>query len=318
MYIMSFEQHTLISELKSRGYDINLIDEVIDLYHASRGIHSFFLFENLTVTSFDSRVGCVIATSKSSSFKFLKFNGYPHTNQLFLSHISQLDSAIKEIGYPCVIKPDSENKGVGVVSNINSKTDLLFYLNNNKSLYENGIILENHVPGDDYRITIIGGKFAFAIKRTPPCVIGDEVSSIKELIELKNKDLYSSYLKTQSQGLIEINDETIFNLKKKNYNLNTVLPKNEKLIIKDVSNLSQGGERNEIPKDHINEDVINMCENIAKKLKLFAVGIDYITKDITKSPEINKDAIIELNHSPEMDIKWFKIFVDRLEEFNVT
>jgi D-alanine-D-alanine ligase-like ATP-grasp enzyme len=159
---------------------------------------------------------------------------------------------------------------------------------------------------------IIGNKFAFAIKRTPPRIIGDGKSTIKELIYNKNQTLKNKYLENQVQKLIPIDSELKMILRTNNLTAESILENERVIQLKSISNLSVGGERELIDIGEIHPQVIEMCENISRQLNMFSIGIDYITEDISKSPQINKDAIIELNNNPQLGSVWVPMFIERL------
>src|SRR5699024_5126459 len=63
------------------------------------------------------------------------------------------------IGFPVVLKPVSENAGKGVFSNIQTKeefTNILDHLF--ESLNYTDIIVEEFIPGTEYRVLTVGGK----------------------------------------------------------------------------------------------------------------------------------------------------------------
>ena len=51
-----------------------------------------------------------------------------------------------------------------------------------------GVLIEELVPGKDYRLTVIGGKFAAALMCVPPQVRGDGVHTIRQLIDELNAE----------------------------------------------------------------------------------------------------------------------------------
>ena len=305
---------TILEEFQQRNFSCTLIDSATSLYQISNSQFTLFMNDGQTATSLDSYSGSIISLSKILTRKFLNTNQYPHTTQVYVDSISKLDAALKTIGHPCVLKPVSENNGLGVFCNIDSKSDLMFHLNSNSNVYLRGVLLEKHVIGDDYRITTLGNRYAFAIKRIPPTITGNGVDTIDTLIKKRNKILHELHLKNQVQKIIPIDTELKYNLKKANMSLSTVLEHGKQIRLKSISNLSVGGERIFIDEKSIHPDVIDMCESLSKKLGLFAAGIDYITQDITKSPEIGKDAILEINNNPQLGKQWSRMFVDRLLE----
>ena len=296
----------------SKKFNVNRITK--NIWEISKDDISFMTYVPYLVTDQDSILSKEISESKSNTNSYLKSKNYPHTNQLFLSNINELDYSIDHIGFPCAIKPKGENNGRGVYCNIKSREELMFFIKQSSQYYSNGLILEKHVSGNDYRITIINNEFLFAVQRKPPIIIGDGEKTIMQLLNEQNKKLLEIKKKIIVQELISIDGEFEYILKTKNLTTQSILSKNETLIVKSISNLSVGGERIFVPKENINKSVIQMCESLAKKLNLFSLGIDYITEDITKEPVISKDAIIEINYNPQVSDRYFFKSLDRMVE----
>jgi cyanophycin synthetase len=302
----------LFKEFDKRKYQYSVIDEYTKIYQIDTGNVKFLVFANGSSTYLDSFTGISISQSKYTTNVFLKENNYPHTKQILVNSILSLDNCLSQMGYPLVLKPISHDNGRGVFCNLTSKDDVMFFLNENKQFYMSGIILEKQEVGNDYRIMIMGNKFAFAIKRTPPFIVGDGVSTVKELIHIQNQKLKDKCDENQVQKTIPIDSELKMILKKNNIAMESVIAKEEIIQLKSISNLSVGGDRELIDDSEIHPQVIEMCETISKRLNMFSVGIDYITEDISKPPEIYKDAIIEINNSPQLGAVWAPMFIDRL------
>jgi cyanophycin synthetase len=302
----------LFKEFDKRKYQYSVIDEHTKIYQIDTGNVKFLVFANGSSTYLDSFTGISISQSKYTTNVFLKENNYPHTKQILVNSILSLDNCLSQMGYPLVLKPISHDNGRGVFCNLTSKDDVMFFLNENKPFYMSGIILEKQEVGNDYRIMLMGNKFAFAIKRTPPSIVGDGVSTVKELIRIQNQKLKDKCDENQVQKTIPIDSELKMILKKNNIAMESVIAKEEIIQLKSISNLSVGGDRELIDESEIHPQVIEMCETISKRLNMFSVGIDYITKDISKPPEIYKDAIIEINNSPQLGAVWAPMFIDRL------
>jgi len=302
----------LFKEFDKRKYQYSIIDEHTKIHQIDTGNVKFLVFANGSATYLDSYAGVGISQSKHTTNVFLKENNYPHTEQILVNSILALDDCLDQIGYPLVLKPISHDNGRGVFCNLTSRDDVLFFLNENKPLYMGGIILEKQEIGNDYRITLIGNKFAFAIKRTPPVIVGDGVSTVEELIHSQNQKLKDNFVENQVQKTIPIDSELKRILKRNNITEESVIAKEEIIQLKSISNLSVGGGRELIDESEIHPQVIEMCETISKRLNMFSVGIDYITEDISKPPEIHKDAIIEVNNNPQLGAVWAPMFIDRL------
>ena len=305
--------NTIYEYFKSKGCEVNFIER--NIWEISKSDFKFLTCVPFLVCGQDPILSKEISESKSRTNAYLKLRNYPHTEQLLVPTIQELDNALEKIGYPCAMKPNGENNGRGVFCNIKTKSQLMFFINQNSNLYANGLILEKHIEGNDYRITIINDEFLFTVQRKPPLVTGDGKKTIIELIDDKNREIEILKEKFSFYNSISVDDYEIqYNLKLNNLTIDSVLDDGQIFILKSISNLSVGGERIYIPRENIHESVIVMCESLSKELNLFSLGIDYITKDISKEPELGKDSIIELNYNPQVSQEYYFKCLDRMIE----
>jgi cyanophycin synthetase len=80
-----------------------------------------------------------------------------------------------EIGLPVVVKPKDGNQGKGVTVNITTKEHLLkAYATATE--FRDDILVERYMPGNDFRLLVVGDKLVAAARRDPPKVVGDGVA----------------------------------------------------------------------------------------------------------------------------------------------
>lgn len=147
----------------------------------------------------------------------------------------------EKLGYPVVIKPIDGSFGQGVVTNIQSEGELeysLEYVRNQLKYRE--ILLEQHIPGDDYRLYVVDDQVVGAIKRIAANVVGDGKTPIKKLIERKNEQRKKN--PRLASCLIPLNEETSHMLGKKGYTVDTIPKEGERVFLSEKSNISLGGD----------------------------------------------------------------------------
>ena len=101
-----------------------------------------------------------------------------------------VDSALKiaeEFGYPVVVKPADKDGGLGVAAGLRTPEELVTAFKSAMK-YSNNILVEKHVNGKDYRITVFQNEVISAVERVPGGVTGDGRHTIRELVELLNAD----------------------------------------------------------------------------------------------------------------------------------
>src|SRR5690606_17102710 len=141
------------------------------------------------------------------------------------------------------------------------------------------IIVEKFITGQDYRLLVINNVLVAAALRSPAHVIGDGKSTIQELIDEVNKDPRRGFGHENVLTQITVNDLTLGIIKANGYTLDTVIKKDERLILKDTANLSTGGTAEDVT-DIVHPANVFMAERISKIIDLDICGIDVMTTDI--------------------------------------
>ena len=90
----------------------------------------------------------------------------------------------EKLGYPLIVKPNSQSQGSGVTL-VNNKKELVFSL---KEIFkiDRIAIIERYLPGRDYRIVVLDGEIISAYERIPLSVTGDGKNSVFSLLK-RNK-----------------------------------------------------------------------------------------------------------------------------------
>ncbi|MBP2032361.1 cyanophycin synthetase [Clostridium algifaecis] len=248
-----------------------------------------------TISSNTRAVAVDIACDKLLTKEILKNQCLPVAPGELVKDIDDLCTKADEIGYPVVLKPRRGNQGRGVFVNLKNKNEVIEaykLLSNNFS----DIMIEKNISGKDYRICVVDGKVEAVSERIPPYVIGDGVSTIRQLIDNVNNDIMRGYGHEKPLTKIKIDKELEAYIGKENYNLNSVIKKNQKLILRENANLSTGGKAADCTDIICNEN-IDICERTAKAIGLDICGVDLCCEDISK-PAFEKGAILEVNAAP--------------------
>lgn len=198
----------------------------------------------------------------------------------------------KKVGYPIIVKLNDSSQGRGIYK-IYDEEELK---DTAKMIFQKSdtFQIQKFYVYNDYRIVILDGKVLSAYQRIPLYVTGDGISTIKQLLELKQNDFIASGRDT----IIEIDNDLLKNLSRAGFNLETKLCKGEKCILRDVSNLSAGGECLDLT-NKIHKDYVNLCIDIARNFNLNLSGIDIMCNDLCES--MGEYIILELNSSPGLD-----------------
>lgn len=249
-----------------------------------------------TVTSETSSIGVEIACDKEDTKYLLEQAEVEVPKGDIISRESSLKEACNYVGYPLVIKPIDGNHGRGISVNINNYEDALVAFHAAKNV-SNRVIVERYITGEDYRLLVINYKLVAAAKRTPAHVVGDGMSTVRQLVDKKNEDPRRGYGHENVLTKITINDLSKTILAAKGYTEDSIIPEGEFLILKDTANLSTGGTAEDVT-DIIHSSNLEMAERIARIIDLDICGIDVMTTDISQPLEDTNGAVLEVNAGP--------------------
>lgn len=213
----------------------------------------------------------------------------------------------KKIGFPVVIKPVDGTHGDNVFVNIQDAKTLKRHIDTltrgRGKLRQ--LILEKHFPNaDDFRVFATQRKFVGATRRIPANVEGDGKSTIKELISAKNKD-------PMRQGglspLKKIRVDAVVReyLTKHGQTLSSVPKKGEQVFLRGNANLSTGGDSIDVTNDLHPEYKKKAVEVIRAIPGLAYGGIDLMTFDMTKKPNVKNHIWVEINARPMLSMHHF-------------
>jgi cyanophycin synthetase len=195
-----------------------------------------------------------------------------------------------------VTKPLDVSHGRGVTLDIRNHGDLQkgFEV---AAKYTRSIIVERFVKGRDFRVLVIDGKFVAAAERIPAHVVGDGEQTVKQLIDVINKDPRRGIGHEKVLTQIYINENTERLLADQNYTLSAIPEKGRFVQLKSTANLSTGGTSRDVT-DIIHFDNIQLAERAVKTIGLDIAGVDIIAPEITSPIKSNGGVIIEVNAAP--------------------
>lgn len=248
-----------------------------------------------TIDSNTSSISVDIASDKVLTKKLLEMQFLPVAKGDKINSQLELLIEAESIGYPVVLKPQYGYQGKGVFLNIKNEKQLIDAYNDIKSKYKD-IMVEQYIVGHDYRVCVVDGEVVAVSKRNPPSVIGDGVSSIRELINKLNQDKNRGDGHEKPLTKIKVDNELVFCISKHGYDLNSILDKDETLILRENSNLSTGGTSIDCT-DEICKENIDICIRAAKAIGLNICGIDLCCEDVSK-PINGNGVIVEVNAAP--------------------
>lgn len=248
------------------------------------------------VTDTTSGLGIELAGDKEETKKMLAQANLPVPKGILVYSAEELKERLHEVSFPVVTKPLDGNHGRGVTTDIRDLEKALFGYSV-ASKISDGVIVEQFITGDDYRFLVIDYKLVAVARRTPATITGDGIKTIKEIIELENKNPQRGDGAEHVLALIKLDAVTLKLLSEKGLTQDSVIAKGEKLVVKDTANISAGGTAEDVT-DDVNPETKFLAERVARLFNLDICGIDIMMPDIREPLTAETGSIIEVNAGP--------------------
>lgn len=204
--------------------------------------------------------------------------------------------AAEDIGYPVVVKPVNGNQGKGVSLNLCSKEEVARAYAIALKVHER-VLVEASIPGQDYRVLVVGSQVAAAALRIPAHVIGDGTHTVDQLVEIKNQDSRRGEDHEKPLSKIRVDEIALELLAKQGYRPDSVVRKGILVYLKANGNLSTGGEAVDCT-DKIHPFNKEIAVRAARIVGLDIAGVDITCKDIARPINEEGGAVIEVNAAP--------------------
>ena len=249
-----------------------------------------------TVTSLTSSIGVELACDKTDTKYLLEQAEVPVPRGKIIRTKEELQEAVDYVGYPLAIKPVNGNHGRGITADITTwKTAENAFAEAQQ--VSSRVIVEKHIEGEDHRLLVINHKLVAAARRSPAHVVGDGKSTIRQLIGQINEDPRRGYGHEKVLTAIVVNEMTQSILNAAGYTLDTVLPEEKLLKLKDTANLSTGGTATDVT-HKVHPEIEFMAQRVSKIIDLDICGIDVMTTDISLPLSETGGAVLEVNAAP--------------------
>jgi cyanophycin synthetase len=237
-----------------------------------------------------------IAQDKELTKKLLDAAGVPVPLGRTVSDPDDAWAAAQEIGLPVVIKPKDGNQGKGVTVNVTTREQLTAGFHT-AAEFRDDVMVERYLPGHDFRLLVIGDKLVAAARRDPPSVVGDGVHTVRELVDIVNRDPRRGDGHATSLTKIRFDDIALASLAKQGYGADSVPAKGERVRLRNNANLSTGGAATDVT-DDVHPEVAARAIAAATMVGLDICGVDLVCDSVLKPIEEQGGGIVEVNAAP--------------------
>ncbi|MFZ6675187.1 cyanophycin synthetase [Undibacterium sp. Xuan67W] len=243
-----------------------------------------------------SAIAEAIAQDKELTKKLLDAAGVPVPLGRTVLDIDDAWKVACEIGLPVVVKPKDGNQGKGVTVNVTTREQLEAGYHA-AAEFRDDILVERYLPGNDFRLLVVGNKLIAAARRDPPQVVGDGVHSVRELVEQVNKDPRRGTGHATSLTKIRFDDIALASLAKQDLVADSIPAKGQRVILRNNANLSTGGAATDVT-DDVHPEVAARAVVAAQMVGLDICGVDLVCDSVLKPIEDQNGGIVEVNAAP--------------------
>lgn len=232
----------------------------------------------------------------------LRKRGLPTPEGRVFKTVSEAIEAADTLGYPLVVKPRRGSLSKHTTCGIVNEDELRKAVKSAKMIARE-IVVERHVVGNVFRVTVVGGRVGACCLREAPHVIGDGVGSISTLVAQKNADPRRgpAHQKNSTLHHISITPTSCTLLVAQGMTLNSIPVQGEKVYLHSKVILGAGADIHDCT-DAMHPGNRKLFEDVAKIWNAPLIGFDAIFQDISRPWQEQECGIIEANSKPYIDM----------------
>ena len=246
----------------------------------------------------DSQVTLRLMANKAMTFEFMAKADVrtPAFENFTLATLSKAEKFLASQSGPIVIKPaDGTGGGRGVTTGITTEHALQVAARHAAG-FNQALMAEEQLTGDNYRILYLDGEFIDAVRRDSPTVTGDGSSSVSALVKAENERRLAMDPITALSPLI-LDQESRNTLAAEGRNSGYVPKAGEVVRVKLAVN-ENAAAQNHVVRDQVHPEIIEAGARLAKAFGVRFAGLDVTADDI--SVPLKEGGVIfnEINVNP--------------------
>ncbi len=195
---------------------------------------------------------------------------------------------MREVG-SVVVKPARGEQGAGITVGV-TKADELDRALTWAAKHCPDVLIEERCEGEDLRLVVINGKVIAAAVRRPPEVLGSGKHTVRQLIEAQSR---RRSVATHGESEIPVDDVAVDTVREAGWELDDVLPINERLTVRRTANLHTGGTIGDVT-DEVNPKLARVAIDCADAIGIPVTGIDLMVPSVAGEEYV----FIEANERP--------------------
>jgi cyanophycin synthetase len=241
-------------------------------------------------------IATAIASDKELTRQLLDAVGVPVPEGQPVESAEEAWEAAQELGLPVVVKPRASDYGRHVELRLTTREEVVEAYHA-AAQEGNGVLVERMVPGDTYRLLVVGGKVVAAVRRDPTHVVGDGRSTVAELIDRSNADPRRGEDFTSPLRKIPLDEFALAALAEQGYSPEHVAPAGHRVALRRKVNHVYGSTDADVT-DDVHPEVAARAAEAVRMVGLDVAGLDVIARDIGRPLEEQGGVVLEINPSP--------------------
>jgi cyanophycin synthetase len=247
-------------------------------------------------TSFTSNIGVEIASDKELTKELLSKVGVPVPLGEVVRDADAAWDVARGIGAPVVVKPHDGNQGKAVSVNLTTEEQVRKAVELAQE-FSSRVIVEQYLPGRDYRLLVVDGKLVAASERRAAQVVADGRHNVHDLVKMINEDPRRGHGHGSALTRIRMDAAAELTLTKQGLNWESIPPAGQVVFLRDNSNLSTGGTATDVT-DEVHPDNAALAVLAARTVGLDIAGVDMVCTNIRRPLDEQGGGIVEVNAAP--------------------
>lgn len=264
------------------------------------GVASRARWLDSTFTDETPTIAAKLARNKHWASALLAQAGLPVPPQALVTDADQAAHAARRLGYPVVVKPADLDGGVGVGAGLDNEQEVREAFAAARQ-HSGQIVVEKHIHGRDYRLTVFKGEVVWTIERVPAGVWGTGQDTVTQLVARVNSDPRRGAGPHAQLKRLVLDDEGVALLRKQGLHAHSVPRASQFVRLRRAANVASGGEPVAV-NEQVHPDNARLAVRAAQALGLDVAGIDLLIGDVSRSwlESGANVAICEVNGQPQL------------------
>jgi glutamate--cysteine ligase len=295
----------VIKEALRRGHSVEVLDAASSFIRI-RGNGKIEYLMQATRSAADTYMSALVMENKKVTKLLLREAGIRVPDGLDYTSMEAANADFQHRkDRDTVVKPNSTNFGIAVslLRAPITEEDYRAAVENAFD-HDSTILVEERIPGREYRFLVIGGAVRAVLHRVPANVVGDGASSVAELVARKNSDPRRGSGYKSPMEKLRTGEEEKEMLRGQDFDFDSVPDAGKTVFLRKNSNISTGGEGIDFTDSaHNGYKEIAVASAAAVGAKI--CGLDMMIADVESAPTSQGYGVIECNFNPALHIHDF-------------